>query len=80
MYCMTGTGMTWDEAFAYVGRVLEQECAEQGMTVAITDPVLIAQTNQLLRAGKANLDALGVEVRPAPTRRRRSNLQDVELN
>lgn len=72
--------MTWDEAFAYVDKVLERECAEQGITVAITDPVLIAQTNQLLRAGKANLDALGVEVRPAPTRRRRPKLLNVELN
>ncbi len=49
--------MTWEEAFAYVDSVLEAECAAQGITVRITDPEIIAKSVQLLRAGKANLEA-----------------------
>ncbi len=76
MYCMTGTGMTWDEAFAYVGTVLEQECAEQGVTVAITDPGILGVSLRLLRVGKHNYDARLIKARSAPPRRSHRNRPD----
>lgn len=61
--------MTWEEAFAYVDTVLERECAEQGMTVEITDQRLLTLSANLLRRGKENHDALRLEESAATSRR-----------
>lgn len=61
--------MTWEEAFAYADSVLEAECAQQGITVEITDPQIIATSVALLRTGKRNHHTLRIETRPTATSR-----------
>lgn len=62
-------GMTLEEAMAYVGPRIDDECRAQGITVAITDPALLALNVSILRTGKRNLDALRIEVPAAASRR-----------
>ena len=51
----------WDDAWNYVEGVIEQECAEQGMSVRITDPSQLAFASQLLRAGKRHRQTTWIE-------------------
>lgn len=57
------------DARAYVDANIERWCAEQGITVAITDPSLIAYATQMLRVGKERADAVRVEARGSATGR-----------
>lgn len=61
--------MTRDEAKLYAKANIDRICAEQGVTVKILDPTLIAISINLLRIGKRNLDAIRLEVPPAAPRR-----------
>lgn len=61
--------MSWEDAMAYAAGVIDRECADQGIPVEIADPELLALSVHLMRIGKRNNDALGLEVAPAPTGR-----------
>lgn len=49
--------MTWDEAMAYAAGVIDKECAEQGISVEITDPNQLAVAVRLMRIGRNNYNA-----------------------
>lgn len=69
---------TREDSRRYAEANIERICAEQGITVAITDPETIALTISLLRIGKQRHDALRVEEPPArPARRKNTNPRQV---
>jgi hypothetical protein len=70
---------SWDDAFAYAGSVIEQRCAEQGITVGIQDPEMIARSVYLLRIGKRDRDAVRIEVGAGPPGREHRSLSDVKV-
>jgi hypothetical protein len=44
--------LSWDEAYAYVDKVIERECAAQGLEVAITDPSQLALVRRFMKASR----------------------------
>lgn len=56
-----GSTFTWDDAFAYAEANIARICTEQGITVRINDPSILAESARLLRIGKVHADAARVE-------------------
>lgn len=61
-------GVTWEEAMKYAAGVIDNECADQGVSVGISDPNLLALSVHLMRIGQQNFNALRLEVAPAAAR------------
>lgn len=57
-------GVTLEEAIAYAEKVIDKECADQGVPVAFTDPALRNKMVRILRAGRRRHNALRAEVTP----------------
>lgn len=52
---------TREDARRYAEANIARICAEQGITVAITDPELLARSAAMLRVGKKRADAARIE-------------------
>lgn len=61
--------MSWEHARRYAQANIDRICAEQGITVEITDAELVETTIRLLRSGKANNQPIGIEVPTSATSR-----------
>lgn len=61
--------MTREQAMAYMNANIGRLCAEQGISVEITDPELIALSVRLLSIGRRNEDSLRLKVATTPTGR-----------
>ena len=66
-----------EDSRRYARENIDRICAEQGITVAITDPSLLATTAKFLRIGKDRLNAARVELPPRTRRRRNENVSNV---
>lgn len=60
---------TRDDSRRYAKENIARICAEQGITVEIKDPSIIAVSASILRVGKDNLDAARIEDTGARSRR-----------
>lgn len=58
---MAAMPFTREDARRYAKENIARICAEQGITVAITDPALLARSAAILRIGKERYDAARVE-------------------
>lgn len=61
---------TRDDSRRYAKENIARICAEQGITVEIKDPSIIAVSASILRVGKDNLDAARIKAVPAAPGRR----------
>lgn len=68
-----------EESRRYAKENIARICAEQGLTVAITDPELIARSAAMLRVGKERADAARIEERAAKQHRVHKNRRDMRL-
>lgn len=68
---------TREDARRYAEENIERICAEQGITVEITDPEIIARSAAILRVGKQRSDAARIKGRAAHPNRVNKNGSDV---
>lgn len=68
---------TRDDARRYAKANIARICAEQGISIAIKDPELIAQLVSGLRLGKQRADAARVKAGAASTNRVHKNSPDL---
>lgn len=68
---------TREDSRRWVKENIARICAEQGITVEIKDPVLLAKSASILRVGKERLDAARIERLTSPRSGRDRNLSQV---